>query len=330
MKRKFKFVNQSTIFLLHLCFFLSIGSMDLCAQSQGDVLIENDALLVRISSKGAELQNIIHKKTQTEYLWQGDPTYWKDRSPVMFPVNVRFKDNQFSYKGRLYDMPQMGLAIEAGFRSLNVSETNRCRLELQSDEQSLLHYPFPFRLEVNYVLEENTVVNQFTIENTGKEIMYFALGGHPGFRFPDQDNQERKNYQYTFSKKMKVSRIEIAESLVQKNVIPFLNNENSLSLDDTRIPANGSGMFLKQIEARRIGLGLRGEAPFVEVDLGDFPNVNLWTPPGSPYACIEPMLSHHDLVDAHLDIEEKLHLIALPAGESRTYQYTILVREYQK
>lgn len=82
---------------------------------------------------------------------------------------------------------------------------------------------------------------------------------------------------------------------------------------------------MKDVIARQIGLGLTGQSPFLSIDLGDFPNVNLWSPPSNPYACIEPMLSHHDLVDSPMTIENKSYLIALPAGESRIYKYTIII-----
>ncbi len=64
------------------------------------ISIENDTLRVSINSRGAELWSIRHKESDTEYMWQGDPGYWVNRAPVMFPVNVRFKDNRFTYRGR--------------------------------------------------------------------------------------------------------------------------------------------------------------------------------------------------------------------------------------
>jgi galactose mutarotase-like enzyme len=48
--------------------------------------IENDLLRVQASSLGAELQSIVLKKDGTEYLWQGDPTYWKGRAYNLFPI----------------------------------------------------------------------------------------------------------------------------------------------------------------------------------------------------------------------------------------------------
>ena len=84
-------------------------------------------------------------------------------------------------------------------------------------------------------------------------------------------------------------------------------------------------MMVTNMPSRQIGVGYLNEPPYVTVDLGDFPNVNMWSPPDSPYICIEPLVSHHDFVDSPMAIEEKSHMIKLPAGESRIYRFTIIV-----
>lgn len=113
------------------------------------------------------------------------------------------------------------------------------------------------------------------------------------------------------------------DSLIQTSTVPFLSNEDSFTLDDPRIP--GGGMFQKNMKARQIGVGLEGKAPYLTLDLGDFPNVNLWSPPGMPFVCIEPMVAHHDLQDTPLAIEEKPFLIPVAAGKSKRYAFTVSV-----
>ena len=46
--------------------------------------ISNELLTVGIAEHGAELQSIM--RGGREYLWHGDPSYWKRRSPVLFPI----------------------------------------------------------------------------------------------------------------------------------------------------------------------------------------------------------------------------------------------------
>lgn len=286
------------------------------------VTISNDQLKVQLKSAGAQLQSIQHTPTETEYLWQGDPEYWANRSPNMFPVCVRFKDNRFTYQNRSYEMPRMGLVHDADFKTTQHDETI-VRQTFTSNSRTRVHYPFPFRLHIESEVKGLTLIQRYIIINDGPKPMYYALGGHPGFNTPLTHGRTRDDYEITFSKQLDNYRSEVADSLIQSNRIRFLRNEDRLKLGDERVP--GGGMFLRETPARKIGVSLAGRPPYVTVDLGDFPNVNLWTPPGMPYACIEPMVGHHDLQDTPEAIEAKPFLIKHPGGETRTYTYTITI-----
>ncbi len=306
--------------LLTFCLFFSQSLSVLAADL---VTIENNWLRVTIDTYGAELQSIRHKNTDTEYLWQGDPEHWANRSPVMFPVNVRFKDERFSYKGKAYEMPRMGLAMISDFETFPSEDGEAVTLSLRANEMTRQHYPFEFVFDATYRLEGNRLVNEYRVSNNGSETMYFALGGHPGFRTPLTRGRSRGDYEISFSKRLERDRAEIKESLIQTTRVPFLENERKFSLDDPRIPSGG--MFQKDMPARKIGVGLAGMLPYVTVDLGDFPNVNIFTPPGKPFVCIEPMVAHHDIQESPLAIEEKPFLIPLKPSEAKTYAFTIIV-----
>jgi galactose mutarotase-like enzyme len=290
-----------------------------------NLTIENDILSVQIRPLGAELQSIYKKNPGTELLWQGDTTYWEHRSPVMFPINVRIKDDRYTYKGQTYEMPRVGLALIYPFKVLPSDDPQTAVLEMVSDETTLPHYPFPFRFELSYSLAANQLICRYNIENTGKDTMYFAAGGHPGFNCPFVNGKTKADYQLTFSENLSITHHKIANGLVQPFDLPLLNNDSILVLTDPAVPADGTGMLVTNMPSRQIGVGRINEPPYVTLDLGDFPNVNIWSPVGNPYVCLEPMVSHHDLANAPLAIEEKAHMVALPAGESRTYRFTIIV-----
>jgi galactose mutarotase-like enzyme len=274
--------------LLRNLFILTFLCTFYVVSANKTVSISNSYLEVEISTFGAELQSI-RDKNGTEYLWQGDPEYWGGRAPNMFPVCVKFKDQKFTYKGKEYHMPDMGLAKISNF-DVTEKQNDRVVFQLKSSEETLKNYPFPFVLKIIYELKGNRLINKFEVENTGDETMYYAIGGHPGFRFPFES--ERYKNQLVFSKKFNLNRTEIAGGLVQENKIPWLKYENALPLNDARIP--NAGMFVTEMPSRTIGVGVVGQPAFIEVELEDFSNVNIWSPPGMPYACIEPMVGHHD------------------------------------
>lgn len=50
--------------------------------------ISNEYITLTVSAKGAEMRSI--EKDSVEYLWNGDPAYWADRAPLLFPYVSRF------------------------------------------------------------------------------------------------------------------------------------------------------------------------------------------------------------------------------------------------
>ncbi len=66
-------------------------------------LIKNRFLRVEAAEHGAELQSI-QDADGTEYLWQGDPAYWPDRAPNLFPYVVRLTDESYYLDGELHHM----------------------------------------------------------------------------------------------------------------------------------------------------------------------------------------------------------------------------------
>jgi galactose mutarotase-like enzyme len=324
-----KLFRKRTLFLITLTYLFLNQACNNSGQNKSskNISIENDFISVKISPMGAELQSIVNKKTGTEYLWQGDTAYWASRSPVMFPIAVRIRDDKFTWKGKTYEMPRVGLARIYQFKVLPSGKPGIAVFEMASDEHTLPFYPFMFRFEVTYMLDKNSLIVQYVVENKGKDTLYFAAGGHPGINCPVNTGHKRGDYQYTFSEKLNIKYHKIANGLVMPLQIQLLESENSLALDDQRIPADGTGMLVTNMPSRQIGVGLLNEPPFVTVDLGDFPNVNLWAPPGKPFVCIEPMVAHHDFADSPAAIEKKPHYIALAAGESRTYHFTIIINQ---
>lgn len=308
-----------------LMFFMLI-QISGCKEKQEEIIIENDKLSVRIIPLGAELQSIYGKRSNTEYLWQGDSAYWAYRSPVMFPVNVRFRDNRFTYKGAMYEIPSVGLARIYRFKAIPGNDKTSVTFEMTADSSTLPSYPFLFRFTVTYTVAGNRLNVQYVVENKGSDTMFYATGGHPGFNIPLTDGTGRGDYQLIFSDTMTVYRNVIAGGLVQTTELPLLENEKAFLLNDPRIPQN-TGMFVKNMPSRIIGVGRVGQPPYLSVDLGDFPNVNVWSPEGFPFLCIEPMVSHHDIEDSPMEIEKKNFLIRQAPGESRAYSYSIILNE---
>lgn len=303
-----------------LCSFLTL-CFTAIGQSSEVFWIENDSIKISINKKGAELQSIQGKVSKFEYLWQGNSKYWPDRAPIMFPVNVRFRDDEFYFRNVKYEMPKMGI-IKQSLMTLKHKSKNEVTLSYVPDEE-VLHenYPFLFNLLVRYKLIGNTILNEYIVTNNDTQSMYFALGGHPGFNLSLGQSNDRERHELFFFKSLSAKRGLIKNSLLKDSAAPFLQNETNLGLDDARIP--NTGIFIKDSIINKIGLARSGKKPYISLILGNFPNVNIWSPPGYPFVCIEPMASHHDFEDSPKDIEKKHHLITLKPDETVKYYFLI-------
>lgn len=55
--------------------------------------LENSNLIIEVSEFGAELSRLYSKKYDKDFLWCGNSKYWGRKSPVLFPIVGRLKDN---------------------------------------------------------------------------------------------------------------------------------------------------------------------------------------------------------------------------------------------
>ena len=146
-------------------------------------VLENDALSVRVSPVGAELQSVVCGGV--ERMWSGDPAVGGRRAPLLFPLIGRLRDGWYANGGRRVDAPMHGFCRDRLFSAEQVSDV-RVRFETASDERIRAVYPFDFRLTVDFTLEGSSIVKSHTVENLGDVPLPFELGGHEvTVEFPD-------------------------------------------------------------------------------------------------------------------------------------------------
>src|SRR6476646_4404150 len=139
--------------------------------------LQNNILSVAISTKGAELQSIIHKDFGLEYMWSGDPKFWGKKSPVLFPIVGGLKNDSYTYKGKTYQLNRHGFARDMEFEVTDQNEDSII-FRLDSNEETLAKYPFRFMFSIQYRLDSNRLSITYAVRNTGDEEMLFSVGGH--------------------------------------------------------------------------------------------------------------------------------------------------------
>lgn len=149
----------------------------------GRIALESAGLCVELSALGAELRSF-RPDGRREWLWQGDPAWWAGQAPLLFPVIGRSPGGSIRWQGRSFEMPPHGVARQRVFRVLAAS-AGRAIFELVDDETTRAHYPFAFRLTVDYALAPDALTMTVTAHNPARDATLPAsIGFHPGFAWP--------------------------------------------------------------------------------------------------------------------------------------------------
>lgn len=251
--------------------------------------ISNHSLQLVLSNIGAELQSI--QKNGREYLWNGDPQYWPERSPILFPYVGRFTEGKYRLGGREYEMEIHGFAKKYPYRVAEQKQ-NSITFELRDHTETYQMYPYHFILQVTYRLQDNTIAITYRVFNASPDTMYFGIGGHPGFRVPLEEGLTFSDYYLEFSGTSCPERIGHTPAC-------FLSGINQpFPLEDNRILRLYHKMFDEDaIVFRNMAdeVTLKSEKGMrqVTVSYPNMPYLGLWHAPKTeaPYLCIEPWTS---------------------------------------
>ena len=112
--------------------------------------LKNDLISVTLSTFGAEM--ISAKRGDCEYVWQGDPAFWRGQAPLLFPICGRFFEQTYTYRGKSYHLGTHGFVRSSKFTLASANDTEAVFV-LESNDETRANYPFDFVLTVTYRLE---------------------------------------------------------------------------------------------------------------------------------------------------------------------------------
>lgn len=277
------------------------------------ITIHSDALTVVINPFGAELHSI-KDKTGQELLWQGDPSVWSGRAPVLFPVAGSFRNYQYRYNGVTYDMPQHGFARKREFR-VGAQSESAVSFILDSKEEN---YPFDYCLTATYALEGSSIRVTYTVENKGENTMYFGIGSHEAYACPEGI----EHYHLEFPDD---------EVLVNHCITGPLRNYKTeeIALKNKCLPLTPAiyekldTLIFAGLKSRSVTMRKNDGSRFVRVDFDGMENLMLWQKMGAGYFCIEPWTHAPEFIDHDGDITHKPGVRILNAGEKEDITHVI-------
>jgi len=277
--------------------------------------IENESMFAEIDSLGAQLCRVFDKKRDRDVLWRGDEKIWPGKSPLLFPIVGRVKNDAYKVKGVEYHLPMHGFARRREF-AVQAEDARAC-FTLRYDEESLKVYPFRFELRLDYRLEGATLYTDYSVTNLDSDEILFSIGAHPGFLCANGDR-------LIFDENETLMRrvIDAETHTLLPGGEPCLNNEREIILHGSLFSRDA--MVFEEPASAGMKL-VRADGSGVHMDFGGAPCLGIWSKPLEElkYVCIEPWFGGDDPIGHNGNFEDKPYVERL--GEGCEFKWTVAV-----
>ena len=282
--------------------------------STSTVSISTAALSAEISATGAELVRL-QDRAGADLLWDGNPAVWNSRSPLLFPIVGEVKGNRLNVAGKAYDIGRHGFARTSTF-ALVGSDAASCTWRLESSDATRRQYPFEFRLDVTYRIEDATLHMEARVTNTGAAVMPASFGFHPALRWPLPYGKPRAAHEIVFERDEPAPIRRPIDGLLSAAQFATPVRDRHLRLHDDLFEEGA--LVFDTLASRSV---LYGEA--IRVDFPRMPHLGIWTKPGAGYVCIEPWQGHASPEGFDGELADKPGVIAITPGATESFGMSI-------
>ncbi|MDE7244318.1 MAG: aldose 1-epimerase family protein [Oscillospiraceae bacterium] len=286
--------------------------------------IENDFLRMTIDSTGAQMMSIT-AADGTEYLWNGDKTYWGGRAPNLFPYVGRLTNDTYTVDGKAYQMGRHGFSRHEQFEARQEGP-DKITLRITATEKTLAVYPWNFAFSVSYELDGSTVSITYCVENLDSKEMYFGLGAHPGFRVPLEEGKSFTDYKLTFSRPAQPWRAEMTDACMMNGQQTPYPLQNGVEMPLRHDLFDRDAVVLTNMD-RTVTLSAGEGTKGLTLAIPRMRYLGVWHTPKSdaPFVCLEPWASLPSRQDIVEDFAQQNDLIALSPGEVYRNRWSITV-----
>jgi len=284
------------------------------------VTLSNAHLEARVSPQGAELIRLRDEQGR-DLLWDGDPAFWTGRSPLLFPVVGRLRDDRALIDGRAYSMKQHGFARLSTFDVIDAGPDS-CRLRLSASDATREQFPFDFRLDMTYRLDGARLIIVASVLNPESRVLPVSFGYHPALRWPLPYGGERYAHEIRFEVPEPAPLHNLSDGLIGDASRPTPVQDNRLPLHDDLF--HDGALVWSTLASRKMRYGVPGHRS-VSVSFPGMPHLGIWTKPGAGYVCIEPWQGYADPVVFEGELGDKPGIVMVQPGESRDFAMEIAV-----
>ena len=156
--------------------------------------------------------------------------------------------------------------------------------------------------------------------------MYFGLGGHPGFALPFSEDTVFEDYYFEFSEACRPYRVGFTEDFFVNGRDELFPLENRRKLPLRHELFDHDAVILKHT-AKAVTLKSDISPLSVRVEYPQMSYLGFWhtNRSNAPFVCIEPWTSLPSRDGIVEDLACQSDLIALPAGETYTNTWSIII-----
>lgn len=262
-----------------------------------------------IDPQGAQLWSL-RRPDGRDMLWDGDPSFWSGRAPILFPIVGGLRHDRYRWQGREWHLPRHGFARRMPWRT-TLHEPDRAMLRLSADEETKAAYPFDFALDLLFAIGAGGLVMTATVRNAGTGPMPFSLGFHPALRWPFAPGARREDHLIRFERAepAPVARLDAAGLIDRREPSPVVGD--SLALSDALFADDA--LVFTGLASRAVRFGVPG-GEWLRCSFPEFPDLGLWSKPGAGFLCIEPWLGHADPAGFAGELDRKPGVMVLAPG----------------
>ena len=276
--------------------------------------IENKNYKLSFIAEGAQLVSWLDKRDGHEFIHDGK-TGWGQHNPTLFPIVGKLVGGTYCVNDTEYAMGQHGVVRRANFVGTTTSENSIC-FSFESNEDTKKIYPFDFKFEKEYILEENRLIITHRVTNTGKSLMPFSIGHHPAFKCDFE-----KGVTVEFEREESLNLVKFEEGgYFSHEYYAYGEPSRSIAMPydknllDTLVFTNLKSSHVTMVsEDHRVSVSTVG-----------FPYFGVWYNEGG-FACLEPWLAHSSYLDTSKDLFKKEDMYLLESGRSFLNSYSIEV-----
>ncbi|MEG0765046.1 MAG: hypothetical protein RR403_03285 [Pseudoflavonifractor sp.] len=248
--------------------------------------IKNEFLSLEVASIGAELQ-ALHCPGGPDrgFLWDGSPDIWPRHAPVCFPWNGRLKDGGFTEQGLAIKADMHGFIRDLDHKLVARGEDFLTyRLDWTADDRL---WPWSFSFETNHRLEGSNVVTTVTAQNRSDSPMPMQQGFHTALRCPMTPGKTTADYILRFEQEEHARLVLFEGGFITGETVPVYTGQSVVPLEPHMFDTDS--ICLENLRSRWIRLEEKDTGRYLQMEIGGFRNVVLWSQPGIPgFFCIEP------------------------------------------